>query len=171
MTGPRVSYSPEELAFIEQRKHLPRLELHDQFVRRFARTDVTVSLLIGLRRRMGWSNGNKAAHGYVSKDGYCCISVRQTDPRTGFKRLRHLLKHRLLWEQMHGPVPDGMVLKCKGDKLNVDPSNWELIPRELLPRLNLHGRGYDVAPDELKPTIMAVAKLEHSVHQKTPHRC
>lgn len=32
----------------------------------------------------------------------------------------------------------------------------------LLPRLNgIYGRGYDKAPGELKPVIMAVSKLEH----------
>jgi hypothetical protein len=56
-----------------------------------------------------------------------------------------------------------MVLKClDGNKLNTDPSNWEAVSCGLLPRLNgAGGRGYEAAPPELKPTIMAVAKLEH----------
>jgi hypothetical protein len=64
-----------------------------------------------------------------------------------------------------------MVLKCKGDPANADPANWEAVPRGLLPRLNgkaSRGRNYDKAPDELKPTIMAVAKLEHRLHEKSP---
>lgn len=70
--------------------------------------------------------------------------------------------HLLNWEQQHGPVPKGMCLKCLGERRNTDPSNWELVPRALLPRLNgKSGRRYDHAPAELKPTIMAVAKLEH----------
>jgi hypothetical protein len=74
--------------------------------------------------------------------------------------------HRIEWEKLNGPVPEGMVLKCKGDPLNTDPSNWELIPRGLLPRLNgRFGRGYDEAPADLKPTIMAVAKLEHRLSE------
>jgi len=40
----------------------------------------------------------------------------------------------------------------------------------LLPRLNGGGRkqniAYDTAPAELKPTLMAVAKLEHRLHEK-----
>ena len=72
-----------------------------------------------------------------------------------------------MWQQAHGPIPEGMALKCKTDRLNTDPSNWELIPRALLPRLNgRFGRGYDQAPDELKTTIMAVAKLEHQLGEK-----
>lgn len=110
-------------------------------------------------------NTNYEGHERPSKEGYIEISVRQTNPHTGFER-RYVLKHRWLWEQQNGPVPDGMVLKCKGDKTNCDPSNWELIPRALLPRLNgRFGRGYDEAPADLRPTIMAVAKLEHQIRE------
>lgn len=108
-------------------------------------------------------------HERVSKDGYVEISVKETNPHTGYER-RHVLKHRWLWEQAHGPIPAGMALKCKGDVLDTDPSNWELVPRALLPRLNgKSGRSYDAAPAELKPTIMAVAKLEHRLRtRRTP---
>lgn len=111
-------------------------------------------------------NTNYLGHERLSKEGYIEISVGETNPHTGFER-RYVLKHRWLWEKARGPVPEGMVLKCKGDKQNTDPSNWELIPRALLPRLGgRFGRGYDYAPDELKPTIMAVAKLEHQIREK-----
>jgi hypothetical protein len=113
-------------------------------------------------------NTNYLGHERVSKDGYVEISVDETNPHTGFER-RYVLKHRHLWEQLHGPVPAGMALKCKTDRLNTDPSNWELIPRSLLPRLN-GGRhkkrvAYDAAPAELRPTIMAVAKLEQQLSE------
>ena len=112
------------------------------------------------------ANTKYLGHERVSKEGYIEISVKQTNPHTGFER-RYVLKHRWLWEQKHGPVPEGMVLKCKGDCLNTDPSNWELIPRALLPRLSgRFGRGYDDAPSELKPTIMAVVKLEQQLYEK-----
>lgn len=76
--------------------------------------------------------------------------------------------HRIEWEKANGPVPDGMVLKCKGDKLKTDPENWEMIPRGVLPRLNgKSGRGYDDAPAELKAVIMGVAKLEHCIREKS----
>lgn len=113
-------------------------------------------------------NTKYAGHERVASHGYIEISVEQVNPHTGFER-RYVLKHRWLWEQAHGPIPDGMVLKCKGDHRNTDPSNWELVPRGLLPRLNgKSGRGYDEAPPELKATIMAVAKLEHRLSKKQP---
>lgn len=115
-------------------------------------------------------NVKYAGHERVSKDGYVEISINETNPHTGFNR-RYVLKHRWLWEQTHGPVPDGMCLKCKSDKLNTDPSNWELVPRAFLPRLNgRFGRGYDEAPLELKPTIMTVVKLEHQLRGKSSGR-
>ncbi|HEX4114154.1 MAG TPA: HNH endonuclease [Stellaceae bacterium] len=113
------------------------------------------------------ANTKYAGHERLDKNGYTLISVEQTNPHTGFER-RYVLKHKWRWEQAHGPVPDGMALKCKGDKRNTDPSNWELVSRSLLPRLNgRSGRAYDAAPAELKPTIMAVAKLEHQLREKS----
>lgn len=75
--------------------------------------------------------------------------------------------HVLRWEAQHGPIPENHVLKSyDSNRQNTDPSNWQLISRSLLPRLS-GGRvgrvGYDVAPASLKPTIMAVAQLEHAV--------
>jgi len=92
--------------------------------------------------------------------------VAETNPHTGYAR-RYVAKHRHLWEAAHGPLPEGMVLKClDGDKTNCDPANWEAIPLALLPRLNgRFGRGYDAAPAEVKPVILAVCKLEHRARE------
>ena len=102
-------------------------------------------------------------HERVNKDGYVEISVAETNPHTGYHR-RYVHKHVHLWTQKNGPVPAGHALKClDGDKTNCDPDNWEAVPRALLPRLNgRFGRGYDAAPQDLKPTILLVAKLEHA---------
>lgn len=99
-----------------------------------------------------------------SKDGYVVIIVDEDNPWTG-AATRPVHKHRWLWEQANGPIPDGCVLKCIGeDKTNCDPSNWELISRGVLPHLSARfGMRFDEADAELKPTIMAVAKLKHAV--------
>lgn len=111
-------------------------------------------------------NTHYLGHERVSKGGYIEISVAETDPHTGFER-RYVLKHRWLWEKEHGSVPDGMVLKCKVDRLNTEPSNWFLLPRAVLPRLNggPHKKklAYDDAPAEIRPTILAVALLGHRI--------
>lgn len=107
-------------------------------------------------------NANYLWHERLSKDGYIEISVDETNPHTGFER-RYVLKHRYIWEQEHGPIPEGMILKClDGNKQNTDISNWELLPRATLPYLNGHrGFDYEAVEPELKPAVIKFAKLKH----------
>lgn len=118
-----------------------------QFKKGHGRTGVAVTLYkpIGTER--------------LSKDGYLERKINDGMPLQARWRAVHLVR----WEEINGRLPKGHALKSlDGNKLNTDPSNWELVPRGLLPRLNnRHGRNYDGAPAELKPTLMAVAKLEH----------
>lgn len=214
MKGRHISYSAEELAWLQENCTLQIGWYHAAFVLRFSRYDVTEGNLHSLRKRKGWRTGrtgqfvkgqepvNKGkpcapgkggnhpnarrtqfrkgqephntrylGHERVSKDGYVEISVDQPNPHTGYHR-RYVLKHKWLWEQANGPVPAGHALKClDGDKLNTDPSNWEPIPRAMLPRLaggNRYHRklAYDQAAPEVRPAIMAVAKLQHAVKVK-----
>jgi hypothetical protein len=115
-------------------------------------------------------NTKHLGHERIDKDGYILVSVAETNPHTGYDR-RYVFKHRWLWEKKHGPVPKGMVLKCKGDKSNSDPSNWELISRAVLARLNKSQNRFDTAPAELKPAIMAIAKLRDRLGEKRRSRC
>jgi hypothetical protein len=109
-------------------------------------------------------------HESTDENGYVWIVLDQQNPWTGASTWR-VHKHRWLWEQQNGPVPEGHVLKCLGEKSNTDPSNWELVPIGLLPRLNGNsGRRFDHAPPELKPVIMTVAKLEHAARNRTSKR-
>lgn len=103
-----------------------------------------------------------AGHESVDGDGYVWIIIDAVNPHTG-AATRRVQKHRHLWEQAHGPLPEDHVLKClDGDKSNCAPENWRLLPRAMLPRLNgRFGRDYDSAPDEIKPLILATATLEH----------
>lgn len=116
-------------------------------------------------------NTKYLGHERVSKDGYVEISVDEPNPHTGYER-RYVLKHRHLWERAHGPLPDDMCLKClDGNRLNTDPSNWEAIPRGVLPHLGARfGMRYDYAEPEVKPSIMAVAKLKHAVKEAKSKR-
>lgn len=51
-----------------------------------------------------------------------------------------------------------------GNRQNVAAENWVAISRGVLPRLTVrYGRGYDTA--QVKPTLMAIAKLEHAARQ------
>lgn len=97
----------------------------------------------------------------LTHDGYVERKIHDGEP----KNTRWQLLHLIQWEERNGRLPDGHALKClDGNRANTDPSNWEAIPRALLPRMNgRHGRNYETAPDKLKPTILAIAKLEHAV--------
>ena len=202
MKGRWISYSEEELHWIEMNKLRMRKEAHAEFVELFGRADVSFSNYNALCKRKGWTTGrtgrfekgaapaNKGkkgicapgsekgwfrkgrlphntkflGHERVSKDGYVEISIDEPNPHTGYER-RYVLKHRWEWEQKNGPLPDGMCLKClDGDKTNTDPGNWEAIPRAMLPRLSgRYGRGFEEAEPEIRPTILAVTKLEYAV--------
>ena len=112
-------------------------------------------------------NTRHLGHERVGKDGYVEISIDEINPHTGFER-RYVLKHKYLWEKEHGKLPAGMCLKClDGNRQNTDPSNWQAIPRGALPFLNGHrGHDYETAPAELKPTVLALAKVKHAVGKK-----
>ena len=99
----------------------------------------------------------------TSKDGYLERKINDDLPLQARWRAVHLIN----WEALHGPLPEGYALKClSDDRGNPEPSNWEAIPRALLPRLNgRFGRGYDAAPAEVKPTILAITKLEHAARE------
>lgn len=125
----------------------------------------------------GWFKKGAAPHTYRGpghesidpKDGYVWLIVAETNPHTG-AATRRVMKHRWLWEKANGPVPKDCALKClDGDRANCDPSNWEPVKRGVLSRLN-GGRhkkrmAYDAAPDELKPTVLAIAKVQQAAHE------
>lgn len=58
----------------------------------------------------------------VSKDGY-------TEVRVAEKIFK--LKHRIIWEQTYGPIPDGMIIIFKDkNKQNFDIANLEMITKQ-----------------------------------------
>lgn len=116
------------------------------------------------------TRGGRAAELYkpigaerFSKEGYLERKIHDGLPLQSRWRGVHIVN----WEELNGPVPKGHCLKClDGDRLNTDPSNWELVSRAVLARLNKSQNRYDTAPAELKPAIMAIAKLRDRLGQK-----
>lgn len=175
-------YSPRELAFIEQNCRRPRADLHFEFVTKFDRFDVTLRNIKDLCKRKRWlfggkgkcQNHNNPGHfksgslhrrfkGYERKEegGY----VSSYDP----KDKKTVRKHRRIWEEAKGAIPDGMVLMCRTkDKSNCDPSNWVLVEREMTRPIAI--RGFDVASPDLQETILAVAKIELNLRRRTGRR-
>lgn len=100
----------------------------------------------------------------LSKEGYIERKIHDGLPLQSRWRAVHLIR----WEEANGPVPEGYCLKClDGNKANTDPENWHSIPRSMLPRLNGRwtGMNYDEAPPEIRPTLMAIAKLEQRARE------
>jgi hypothetical protein len=102
----------------------------------------------------------------LSKEGYLERKINNDLPLRARWRAVHLIE----WERLNGPVPEGHCLKClDGNKQNTAPSNWDLIPRALLPRLagGRWGRiSYDYSPPELKPVLLAIARVEQRAREK-----
>jgi len=98
----------------------------------------------------------------LSKEGYLERKIHDGMPFQSRWRAVHIIE----WERVNGPIPKAHCLKClDGNKANTDPSNWELIHRAVLARLNggPHKRSlaYDEASPELRPTVLVMAKLGH----------
>ena len=104
----------------------------------------------------------------LSQYGYIERKVHDGRPVKSRWRLAHLIN----WEAENGPVADGHRLKClDGDKTNTAPSNWICVPLTMMPRLNgMWCIGYADAPAELKPIILATAKLEVQVREISRNR-
>jgi hypothetical protein len=103
----------------------------------------------------------------VGKDGYIEMKVPQPNPYTGHGT-RYMHKHRWNWEAVNGPLPHGMALKSlDGDRANTSAENWEAVPRALLPRLSggRWNKPYANHEPALRPTVIALARLEHAVRE------
>lgn len=107
------------------------------------------------------ANTKYLGHERINVDGYVEISIAEKNPHTGFGR-RYVHKHRYLWEQKNGAIPEGHFLKClDGNRQNTDLSNWKCMPRSAQPFLNGHrGYDYEAMPEELKPAVLALAEVK-----------
>ncbi|GAB2994072.1 hypothetical protein GCM10027284_09100 [Cyclobacterium sediminis] len=75
--------------------------------------------------------GNKPHN--TKEDG--AISVREDSKGISYQWIRiseanWQMLHVVRWEELHGPVPEGKILRAKdGDSMNAAPENWEPISR------------------------------------------
>lgn len=177
-------YSEIELNWVKWHAALERQELADRFNERFG-TELTAGQLTSLRKRKGWltgrdgrfkkgqarvpGSGAKTPNATSFKKGnrpanYVPVGTEITDG-DGYLRVKVAdpneweFIHRRTWEKHHGPIPPGMVIRfLDGDKQNVDPGNLVMITKA--EHVHLSRRGYNAAPDEIKPTLFNLSKLE-----------
>lgn len=90
----------------------------------------------------------------ISSDGYL---RRKVSDRSG--RDNWASAHVLLWEQHHGPVPEGhVVIFVDGDKTHIELDNLALVNRGELAYLNM--RGFAQLDPALRPTAINLARVE-----------
>ncbi len=172
MSLSKLKLSSTEIKWLKKNSAKLMGEYHRAFCLEFGRSDLSVDQLRRFRKYHGWKTSGRGPHNAykpgqerVVRDGFVELCIDDPDPKTDHK-YRWVRKHRWIWEKQNGKIPDGLTLKCiDGDRSNCEPSNWELLHPSTLPALCIK-RGYDSAPDELKPTILAVTKLEYSLWQK-----
>lgn len=93
-------------------------------------------------------------HEKLTNEGYIMIRVRQG---------KYELKHRVLWEQKHGKIPEGYILTFRdGNKQNLDLDNLELITV----KENMIRNSFQRFPEELKDTINLLKKIKKKVNEK-----
>lgn len=100
-------------------------QLHD-----YARTRSLRKQVHPTHFRPGHDNGQANPLG----DGALHVEIDQQTGRAYLWRRtslgRRQQEHRYQWQQAHGPIPPGHVLRCRSaDTLNCDPANWELLTR------------------------------------------
>lgn len=89
----------------------------------------------------------------VDADGYIEVKVRMR-PSHSIKNDNFVLKHRLIWEQAHGPIPDDCIVIFKdGNKRNFDLDNLMLITRAQNAVMNKNHLRTDV-PEYIETSLL-----------------
>lgn len=190
--GHAIRYTPEQLDYIKANCSLERKELTANVNRIFG-TDFSVDAIKSLCKRKKWNTGrtghfikdhkpwntgtkgvckpnsgnfqkgqitwNKKPVGYeriCSKDGYVLIKVAEPNV---FK-----LKHRVVWEQVNGAVPDGHIVAFKNmDRTDCRIENLMLMSKSEMVRFNQSFKL--LANDSNKESCLLIAKVKAKIHQ------
>lgn len=105
----------------------------------------------------------------ISKDGYIEVKVAMFRQRKANDCW--VMKHRLIWEEANGPVPDGHKVVFKdGDKTNLDVDNLMLVSmaqHAVMAKRGLHGVGE--TGRMVADLVMAVNRAEKKVGGRRGH--
>lgn len=194
------AFTIEQLQFcVEQYKKLTVAKLTVAFNKKF-KTDKTHGQIRGLIKNQGIKSGrlgrfqkghtpkNKGKKGFqaggrsvetqfkkgqvspramalgserITVDGY--IEVKIADPNIW------LAKQRIVWEQHFGPIEPGHNIRFKdGNRLNLEPSN--LVKVSNSEHIYMNQLGYGTAPDEVKDSLLLLAKCQSKVKQLESNR-
>lgn len=191
-SGKRNYYSQTELDFLRDNCTLSRKDLTDRFNAKFAR-DIKQDALTQVCLRNGWITGRNGcfekgnvAWNYGMK-GYYATGIEKTWFKKGYLPWNTLplgservtfdgyievktsvrgwkLKHRLIWEQANGKIPEGYLITFKdGNSKNTAIDNLEIQSKEL--HAVLCKSGYYQEPKELKPIIRTATVLRMKLNE------
>lgn len=186
-----IQYTDEMLTYLRQHEETPRAELTCKFNEKFG-CNLSVDSIKAKCQRMRLKTGrtgcfspgqktwNKGLKGYmganatsfkkgntpfnhkpvgherITVDGY--VEIKTAEPNV-FE-----LKHRQIWEQQHGKIPDNHVLVFKNmNKQDCRIENLMLISRAELIRLNQSYR--NLATPETNETCILMAKIKDKTHK------
>lgn len=94
----------------------------------------------------------------ITRDGYAEIKVRDADDSAK----NFVLKHRLIWEKVNGPVPAGMMVKFKdGNRSNIHIDNLYLSTMTENAAENIQ-RWHELPPD-IKQNIKLIKQLKKAL--------
>lgn len=98
----------------------------------------------------------------INVDGY--IEIKVANPS------EWRLKHRVVWEQHHGPLQKGdNVLLLDGDKTNVDIDNLQKLTDAELAIVNAKYQ-FSRQPRHVRESLVLLSKLDHKVKTATGNR-
>ena len=97
----------------------------------------------------------------ISDDGIRQRKIRMDGP----PHRRWKSVHSILWEEHHGPIPDGhVVIFVNGDSSDIRIDNLTLVSRPVL--LELNRRRWNDLPPALRPAAISAARLAVMTRQK-----
>ena len=112
------------------------------------------------KMRTGWYkkgniplNHKEIGHERVTRDGFIIVKVAEPDV--------FVHKHRVIWEQHNGKIPEGMIVTFKdGNKRNFDISNLQLMTRSE----NMMRNSYLRYPQEYQIALRAIGRLNRKIN-------
>jgi hypothetical protein len=109
------------------------------------------------------TNVKPVGHERTGKEGYTYVKIAE-----GIKQYR--LKHRIIWEQQHGPIPQNhKIVFLDNDRTNIDIENLALVSNSVLATLNRH-ENFKQLSAELKKTMIAVIQLEQKARKANTNK-
>lgn len=138
MSRPLIDYDPDYGYQIRYNRHPKRKnnfkvgEMYDCY--KDGMSLATIGKLYGCTRQSVYEIFKKRRYKLRSKKLKGAVIVagtRYTPDGQGYLRGtkdgKRVYLHKLNWIALHGPIPAGFQLHFKGEKLNCDPSNLELV--------------------------------------------